>query len=473
MSSNPAPSEEILVARGVGKCYHIYDRPKDRFFQSLFRGRRRFYREFWALRDVSFELGRSECLGIVGRNGSGKSTLLQIIAGTLAPTEGAIDMTGRVGALLELGSGFNPEYTGRENVFMQAAILGFTPAQIEARFDEVAAFADIGEFLYQPDKTYSSGMFVRLAFAVQILLDPDILLVDEALAVGDIAFSFKCMSRMRQLIARGTSVILVTHDVGTVRTFCQKALWLKEGRVEEIGAPLGVTSRYVRTMFEGLEERPAAPSATAPPAEASPANGSPTDGPSGRETPAPPAAGTLSPLQRHDLVRWGSGEIRVEGVELNGRGCAEVPVFDHGQRIRLVLECRAIEGVKAPNLGVAFALRNDKGTDVICYASYDQGTRLAPPEAGGKLRLEFEWENILAPGNYALVVAVERVEGVSRQYFDYVENAVLFRSVARMPIFGMILPKIRTWEEPLRHPIDKPDHQPVWPPPDQSGGRAT
>src|SRR6266542_6439942 len=215
-SSPPAPAPEVAISvRGVGKMYRIYDRPQDRLKQMLWRGRRTYGREFWALRDASFEVRKGETLGIIGRNGSGKSTLLQIIAGTLAPSEGEVTVNGRVAALLELGSGFNPEFTGRDNVFLNGSILGFSREEMAARFDEIAAFADIGEFIEQPIKTYSSGMVVRLAFAVIAHVDADILVIDEALAVGDACFTQKCMRFLRRFMEKGT-VLFVSHDISSV-----------------------------------------------------------------------------------------------------------------------------------------------------------------------------------------------------------------------------------------------------------------
>ena len=205
-------SDVAIRVTEAGKCYSIYGTPRDRLLQLLpWAQRYADYRPFWALREVSFQVYRGETLGIVGRNGSGKSTLLQLICGTLELTEGDIWCNGRIAALLELGSGFNPEFTGRENVFMNAAILGLSVPEIEARYDAIAAFADIGNFLEQPVKTYSSGMALRLAFAVQAQIDPDILIVDEALSVGDARFQAKCFERLRQLKERGTSILLVTH----------------------------------------------------------------------------------------------------------------------------------------------------------------------------------------------------------------------------------------------------------------------
>jgi lipopolysaccharide transport system ATP-binding protein len=230
----------------LGKMYHLYDRPQDRLKQAFLWGRRKLYREFWALRDVSFEVRRGEALGIIGRNGAGKSTLLQILAGTLPPTTGEVQVNGQLAAMLELGSGFNPEFTGRENVYLNGTILGFNRKEMDERFDEIAAFADIGEFMDQPVKLYSSGMFVRLAFAVQACLEPDILIVDEVLSVGDIFFQQRCHARMEELIARRTAVILVSHNMIAIEKYSTRAMLLDKGRCLFLGQPNEAVERFYR-----------------------------------------------------------------------------------------------------------------------------------------------------------------------------------------------------------------------------------
>lgn len=247
-------SDDIAIhVQDMGKCYHIYNAPRDRLKQFVLpylqrlvkRAPQHYFREFWALRDVTFKVRRGESVGIIGRNGSGKSTLLQMIAGTLSPTCGSVEINGRVAALLELGSGFNSEFTGRENVFMNASVLGLSQAEIEARFQEIAAFANIGDFIEQPVRTYSSGMLVRLAFAVSVCVEPDILIIDEALAVGDMAFQFKCLERLHQLIDRGTTLLFVSHDISLVRSFCDLTLLLDKGQPVAFGPSLEVTETYL------------------------------------------------------------------------------------------------------------------------------------------------------------------------------------------------------------------------------------
>jgi lipopolysaccharide transport system ATP-binding protein len=266
--------EAAIEARRVGKMYRIYDRPQDRLKQMLFSGLgHRYGHEFWALRSASLDVRRGERIGIIGRNGSGKSTLRQIIAGTLAPTEGEVLVGGRVAALLELGSGFNPEFTGRENVLMNGAILGLTGREMEARLDEIAAFADIGEFLDQPVKVYSSGMFVRLAFAVASSVDADVLLIDEALAVGDVFFQQNCYRRLESLREHGVAVILVSHSMADIEQFCQRALLLDKGEVAFAGPASEAVKRYY--LLEQKERvaplpAPSARASSEPPASAWP-----------------------------------------------------------------------------------------------------------------------------------------------------------------------------------------------------------
>ena len=254
MSSN----HPAIRVRDLSKCYEIYDRPQDRLKQSIHPRLQRFvgleprnyYREFWALKDVSFDVNKGEAVGIIGRNGAGKSTLLQLICGTLNPTSGFVEVQGIVAALLELGSGFNPEFTGRENVYLSASMLGLDHEEIEDKFDEIATFADIGDFLEQPVKIYSSGMLMRLAFAVNTCINPEVLIVDEALGVGDAPFQSKCFKRLRQLIDDGTSVLFVSHDISTVRSICSRALWLKNGHAEMWGEAKDVAKEYERFCWQ-------------------------------------------------------------------------------------------------------------------------------------------------------------------------------------------------------------------------------
>lgn len=247
----------------LSKCYQIYDAPRDRLKQFVVprllrlvrREPKQYFREFWALKDVSFEIRKGETVGIIGRNGSGKSTLLQMICGTLTPTTGSIQTNGRIAALLELGSGFNPEFTGRENIYMNAAVLGLSREEVEARFDDIVAFADIGQFIEQPVKTYSSGMAVRLAFAVAIHVDPEILIVDEALSVGDELFQRKCFSRIEAIRASGSTILFVSHSGGTIVELCDRAVLLDGGEKLAVGVPKQIVGRYQKLLYAPPDKR--------------------------------------------------------------------------------------------------------------------------------------------------------------------------------------------------------------------------
>ncbi|MES2502160.1 MAG: ABC transporter ATP-binding protein [Pseudomonadota bacterium] len=256
-------TDTAIRVQNLSKCFQIYDTPRDRLKQFIlprvnrFAGReiKQYFREFWALKDVSFEIKKGETVGIVGRNGSGKSTLLQLICGTLNPTSGSVQTNGRIAALLELGSGFNPEFTGRENVYMNAAVLGLNKAEVDARFDDIAAFADIGQFIEQPVKTYSSGMMVRLAFAVAINVDPEILIVDEALSVGDELFQRKCFSRIEVIRANGATILFVSHSGAQIIQLCDRALLLDSGELLMSNAPRKIVGNYHKLISAPSEKR--------------------------------------------------------------------------------------------------------------------------------------------------------------------------------------------------------------------------
>ena len=252
-----------ISVNNLSKCYAIYDNPRDRLKQFVMPRVRRlfgmphklYHREFWALKDVSFEVKKGETVGIIGRNGSGKSTLLQMICGTLTPTSGSVETHGRIAALLELGSGFNPEFTGHENIYMSASVLGLSKQEIDLRFEEIIAFADIGEFLEQPVKTYSSGMVVRLAFSVAISVEPELLIVDEALSVGDFMFQQKCYRRIKELQALGTSILLVSHDLSSIVEFCNAAYVIKDGKLLFEGRAKNAANFY-KQLYSSSKKQP-------------------------------------------------------------------------------------------------------------------------------------------------------------------------------------------------------------------------
>ena len=238
------PNTAIKVSH-LTKVYKLYDKPIDRLKESLHPLKKKYHKDFYALNDVSFEIKKGETVGIIGKNGAGKSTLLKIITGVLTPSSGHVHVNGRIASLLELGAGFNPEYTGVENIYLQGTLMGYSHSEMEAKVDEILTFADIGDFVYQPVKMYSSGMFARLAFAVAINVDPDILIVDEALSVGDAAFQLKCFAKMQKLRNNGTTILFVSHDTYSVRTLCTNALWINKGCLVDAGNPVEVINNFL------------------------------------------------------------------------------------------------------------------------------------------------------------------------------------------------------------------------------------
>ncbi len=412
MSTVPESSSLAVTAHDVGKCYHIYDQPQDRLKQALFRRRRQYFREFWALRDVSFELRKGEALGIVGRNGSGKSTLLQIIAGTLRPSTGEIHVTGRVAALLELGSGFNPEFTGRENAYMNGSILGLSHDEMDARFDDIAAFADIGEFLEQPVKTYSSGMLVRLAFAVQVQLRPDILIVDEALSVGDQLFQKRCFQKLDELRNSGVSLLFVSHDQESVRTLTNQAIMLHEGHIRSIGAPAEVVLDYRRLLHDDEKRYLERQMQHARDQQQKAA---------GSVTPA-----TSPKTQAADRLSFGDFDAEVVETRVFNALGEETSVFYPGDKLIIRVTCVLKRDLE--HLAVAVRLRNKQGVKIYSWGTLNQDHRiwsgLATGEAlwdkslvaGTTIAVDFECDCHLGLGFYEVQSTI--TEAPTRQFPD-------------------------------------------------------
>jgi lipopolysaccharide transport system ATP-binding protein len=340
----------------VSKSYAIYDKPGDRFKELLTLGSRSFHRDFQALRDLSFSIQRGEVFCIVGENGSGKSTTLQLVAGILRPAAGEVRVNGRVSALLELGAGFNPEFTGRDNVYLNASILGLTKGEIDRRYKEIEEFAEIGDFIRQPVKTYSSGMVVRLAFAVAINVDPEILLVDEALAVGDTYFRHRCMRKVHELRARGVTIVFVSHAIGDVKAIGDRVLWLEHGRAMAIGDTDTVVARYLAAMAE-KEDR----------AELQ----------MGRSfsEPAPVKAVYSIPNVDH---RHGDGRAEILGIAILNEYGEPVHLMMPRSRIVIRISLRANGSLSRPVAG--FMLRNHLGLDFSETETDREGHSL--PEMG-------------------------------------------------------------------------------------------
>jgi lipopolysaccharide transport system ATP-binding protein len=386
--------------------YRIYDRPPDRLKQMLFaRFGHSYGQEFWALRDVSFTISRGESVGVIGRNGSGKSTLLQMLAGTLAPTTGDLKVSGRVAALLELGSGFNPEFSGRENVFLNGAILGVGRDEMESRYEEIVAFADIGEFIEQPVKTYSSGMVVRLAFAVQAIVQKDILIVDEALAVGDEAFQRKCMRKLEEFREQGGTVLLVSHSVEAIVRQCTRALWIHQGELRLDGPSKSVTDIYQRFIYGTQQQqqqtldvvRAHGPTALD---GIFGALGAPQDA-TIDESPAPAApVGAMydSALSKAPELVYGTGEAEIFECGLFDQAGALVNVVVVGQRVTWRMRVRF--SVEARNLNFGMSIRLIDGVHVAGINTWWEGQRFAFFPAGAVVDISFDISMNTTPGTY-------------------------------------------------------------------------
>jgi lipopolysaccharide transport system ATP-binding protein len=403
---SPPTDDVVISVRNVGKMYRIYDRPQDRLkHMLLWRFGRHYGREFWALRNVSFEVRRGETVGIIGRNGSGKSTLLQIIAGTLAPTEGEVQVKGRVAALLELGSGFNPEFTGRENVYLNGAILGLSREEIDARFDDIVAFADIGEFIDQPVKFYSSGMVVRLAFAVQVHAPKEVLIVDEALAVGDAAFQRKCMRSLEQFQKDGGTVLLVSHDTQTIVRQCSSCIFLHQGNVVTTGPSKIVTDIYLSFVL-GTPEQQNLILELAFENNLSPNSlySSLLEKGASRESDGALNKGLrdmgfFDPgLENPIEITYGSGQSEIFDAGMYDANGHRVNVLFSGKQYRWIYRVYFFEDAMDVNFGMS--IRTVDGIEVVAINSKREGQSYPYIPKGSTVEVSFNMQLNLAPGVY-------------------------------------------------------------------------
>ncbi len=391
-------SEISIKVENLSKCYQIYDQPRDRLKQfivprlqrAIGQPSRQYFREFWALKDVSFEVKRGETVGIIGRNGAGKSTLLQILCGTLSPTQGNVEIKGRVAALLELGSGFNPDFTGRENVYMNASVLGLSNEEIDARLDDIIAFADIGDFLDQPVKTYSSGMYVRLAFAVVVHVDADILIVDEALSVGDMFFQAKCMAHMKKLMNSGLTVLFVSHDTSAVKALCSRAVYLEQGKVIASGSTDDVVEAYYGAAVNSRQSIPAPQDVMAPQIET--------------VFDEEAFADQLQFSNRASFQRIQNGMAQFLDVQLLDEFGNKVVSIDFGQTIRLRMSIRCNVGL--PLLGLGYHIRDRNGFDVIYSDTGIEQCHLVNLSSGEVVIVDWEFKVYLRESDYSVATVL-------------------------------------------------------------------
>jgi len=434
-------SEIAIEVNQITKSYLIFEKPSHRLWQMLFRGRRNFYREHAVLRDISFKVGRGETVGLIGRNGAGKSTLLQILCGVLEPNAGSCTVNGRIAALLELGAGFNPEFTGRENIFMSGQIFGLTDEEIENRYQDIVDFADIGEYVLQPVKTYSSGMFMRLAFAVIAHVDAEILVVDEALAVGDAYFVQKCMRFLKRFKERGGTLLFVSHDSSTVSALCDRAIWLSDGKVRIDADPKKVTQAYLADMYRNTQG---------------------ADNSLMQE--ARGIASTIDPQKMGDLVdarrdlvlasnlrndleitpfdnhaeSFGKGGAKILGVTLHQLDGSPLLWAVGGEIVSLIVQFQAKKPIE--NVIVGFLVKNKQGQSLFgdnTFLSYMDEPLCCIAGEVMVARFEFRMP-ILPAGEYAVSVAISEGSQASHVVHEWIHDALILSSQASQVSTGLV-----------------------------------
>ena len=441
-------SEISIKVENLSKCYQIYEQPRDRLKQfvvprlqrAIGQPPRQYFREFWALKDVSFEVKRGETVGIIGRNGSGKSTLLQMICGTLNPTGGSVQANGRIAALLELGSGFNPEFSGRENVYMNGAVLGLSREEIDQRFDAIAGFADIGDFIEQPVKTYSSGMYVRLAFAVIAHVDADILVIDEALAVGDAVFTQKCMRFLRKFKEQGT-LIFVSHDMGSVLNLCERAVWLHAGQLRQIGESKEIAEAYLQYTLQEvygqdakLQGFDAAKPVSGDREVATKTKASATD--SAPQLDYGSQMRVNANLSEANGWKTGAGEIL--SVRLEHLIPQPNDVFKGGETVRMVIRAIAHQDMDRPILG--FLVRDRLGQDLFGENTLpftDLNPR--PVVAGSAFESEYVFRLPMLPnGQYAVMASLADGDLYNNVQHHWLHDALILNVSSSKVRWGLV-----------------------------------
>lgn len=407
------------------KVYKLYDKPIDRLKESLHPLKKKYHKDFYALNDVSFEIKKGETVGIIGKNGAGKSTLLKIITGILTPTSGHVHVNGRIASLLELGAGFNPEYTGVENIYLQGTLMGYTQAYTESKMEQILQFADIGEHIHQPVKTYSSGMFARLAFAISINVEPDIFIVDEALAVGDMNFQAKCMTAMDRIKQKGTTILFVSHDIGSVKSLCKRGIYIKNGELHSIGKASDVAELYSREMRaesndeikknlqfleeKNLENRESITSKT--------------------------SISEFKTSKEFDekvvSFREGTGEVKITFVELLDMHNVPIVEAEFNQKVKLRIY---VESYSEKTISVGFHLRDDKKVSIVTCGFHQAGKEPLFVSTGNRLVVEYVFSLPLQHNIYSILVSVVHpiIHDVQYEYLDVVEDAYIFK-IAKRP----------------------------------------
>lgn len=437
-------SEDIAIrASNLGKCYEIYSNPRNRLKQFIFPKLqhllqlqpRQYFHPFWALKDLSLSIRCGETVGIIGRNGSGKSTLLQIICGTLYPSHGEVHTRGRIAALLELGSGFNPEFTGRENIYLNATVLGLSTEEINARLAEMIAFADIGEFIDQPVKTYSSGMLVRLAFSVIAHVDADILIIDEALAVGDAFFTQKCMRFLRGFMENGT-ILFVSHDTGSIKNLCNRAIWIDQGHMVQQGLPKEVCESYLQAYYEE-QQGASKSSAHKLPGTVRHGNHYKTQRPIQDQDDGLSNILKISAFNP-DASSFGKGGAVIEYVYLLDENQNSLPWIVGGEKVIIRISFHAIQDIDSPIVG--FAIKDRLGQILFgenTFQSYRQKPLHCP--AGKSFQADFTFHMPTLPaGQYSITTAVASGTQAEHEQHHWIHDAIFFTSESSSVSSGLV-----------------------------------
>ncbi len=394
---------------GLTKTYKLYDSPRDRLKEAFHPGGRCYHRPFDALKNVSIHIPRASTIGIIGRNGSGKSTLLQCICGIVPPTSGSVEVNGRIAALLELGAGFNPEFSGRDNLYINAAILGLEREQVDARLDDILAFADIGDYIDQPVRSYSSGMYVRLAFSIAIHVDPEILIVDEALAVGDIHFQARCFDRFHQFREQGVTVIFVTHDLNMVTRYCDYAYLLSGGAVVAEGNPREVVASYrkVETGHDPAIEQ------------------------KGEDT----SAQDLFEQNPYE-VRYGNDKATIINGGIFDQEDQPVQILHSGEHYRVSFEVEFSQAIEQPVF--AFTIKDVRGTDIAGTNTDFSKVATANYQAGDKVIVDFQQQINLNPGSYLLSLGCVSLAGGELEIYDRRHDYISFQMISERASVGIV-----------------------------------
>lgn len=436
--------EKRIVINNISKIYKMYNTPIDRLKEAFSVSRKNFHTEFYALSNISFDVAEGEIVGIMGRNGAGKSTLLKIITGILTPTFGSISVSGRISSLLELGAGFNVEYTGLENIFFYGTIMGLSKKAIEQKLDDIIEFAEIGDYVHQPVKTYSSGMFARLAFSCAINVQPEVLIVDEILSVGDIRFQAKCFNKFKEFKQKGVTVLYVGHDISTMRTFCDRCIWLNNGRIIDVGEPTYISAKYVEFMYLDeiadfteykahgkYGEKDALPNESDMPSSCVE-----------HETDTAPEAqeGAAEKIKNgKPLAHWGRkvGLIKDIKVTANGKDLISCAPFDE---VVISFTVGFDDEIDYEYLSAAFSIKNREGIDLIVKTTYDYEIELRRAKNGHQF--EFRFQPRLTNGEYYLVIALEDRKNVAISYYEYIEGVKYFKVFQDKAFFGQFLTDI-------------------------------